>query len=146
MGIADIFVFIFFGPISVLGTYYLQTLQWNSQLLPTSISIGLLSTAILAVNNTRDVKEDKKTGKKTIVVRFGEKFGKIEYATCLIISFILLSQETWQASWTNAPLFLIAICIFHLIKKMITRSDKQLNPLLGQTGVLLILFSIVFII
>ena len=71
MGLGDLFVLIFFGPVAVAGTYYVQALTVHATVVVAGLAPGLLSVAILAVNNLRDVDEDRRTGKRTLAVRFG---------------------------------------------------------------------------
>ncbi|MCL5985254.1 MAG: 1,4-dihydroxy-2-naphthoate polyprenyltransferase, partial [Actinobacteria bacterium] len=89
IGLADIFVLIFFGPVAVGGTFYLQTLNINSNVIIAGIAPGLLSVAIITANNLRDIETDRKSGKKTLVVRFGYKFGVLEYYFCIIFSLLI---------------------------------------------------------
>ncbi len=72
-GLGDIFVLIFFGPVAVGGTYYVMAQTITTEAILCGISPGLLSTAILVVNNIRDIKTDSVTGKKTLAVRFGRR-------------------------------------------------------------------------
>ena len=89
LGLSEIFVLLFFGVIATGSTYYLQSgiLSYKAFLL--GISPGCFSCAILAVNNLRDVEEDTKAQKKTLIVRFGSKFGKIEYMFCLALGILI---------------------------------------------------------
>ena len=115
IGMGDLLVFLFFGPLASMGSYYLQ--MGTLELFPFLIGIGpgLISTALLAVNNTRDVKEDQKAGKKTLVVRFGEKFGKGEY-------FFLMTASTLL------PLFFLGVFpISFLILLLLTSNSLALG-------------------
>lgn len=90
-GLGDVFVFIFFGPVSVMGIFYLITkaVDWN-MILP-SITIGLLSVAVLNLNNMRDIESDKKAGKNTIVVKMGLMKAKLFHYTLITISLVTAS-------------------------------------------------------
>ena len=105
LGLGDIFVFIFFGPIAVLGTYYLQTLQFHLLPLIAGIGPGLISTAILTVNNLRQNPSDRKAGKNTLAVRFSASFVRYEYLLCLItagmIPAILFSRGRKYVNWPS---------------------------------------------
>jgi 1,4-dihydroxy-2-naphthoate octaprenyltransferase len=83
-GLGDVFVFIFFGVIAVSGTYYAQALKLNSTVLLLSIPIGLLATAILVVNNLRDIDTDREAGKMTLAVRLGRRGTRWEFAILLL--------------------------------------------------------------
>ena len=82
LGIADLFVLVFFGPVAVGGTYYVQALAIESVVLVAGFAPGLLAVAILLVNNIRDIDEDRAAGKKTLIVRMGRRFGVVAY--CLL--------------------------------------------------------------
>jgi len=89
VGLGDIFVLIFFGPIAVAGTYYVQSLEINMAVILAGFGPGLISMAILSVNNMRDIDSDKKSGKKTLAVRFGRTFAQNEYLLCIILAGLL---------------------------------------------------------
>ena len=82
-GLGDLFVLLFFGLAAVVGTHYVQALAFSWNALFLSIPIGLLSVAILVVNNLRDQDSDRSAGKQTLVARYGRGFGRVQYATML---------------------------------------------------------------
>lgn len=144
LGLGDLFVLVFFGLVATAGTYYLQTGVWNSNAWLAGLAPGFLSCAILAVNNLRDVDEDRKTGKKTLPVRLGKKYGQIEFAVCIYLT-------------TLTPLFLMhktgahQLCIFSsvallfalpLIKDVF--AARQYNHVLAKTGVFLTIYTLLF--
>jgi 1,4-dihydroxy-2-naphthoate octaprenyltransferase len=88
-GLADIFVLMFFGPIAVAGTVYLLVGVWSEDAMVIGLAPGLISTAVLAANNLRDYWTDAAVNKRTLVVRFGLLFGRIEYTCCLIFACVL---------------------------------------------------------
>lgn len=88
-GLGDIFVFIFFGIVAVMTTYYVQALEWSTKSFYVSLAAGALSTNILVVNNLRDVPTDTVSGKKTLGVLFGERMLKFEYTLLSILSLIV---------------------------------------------------------
>lgn len=144
LGLGDLFVFLFFGPIATLGAYFLQTtsLSWDPIFL--GVGSGMLAVAPLVVNNIRDEEEDRKTQKKTLVVRFGKRFGLIEYLACLItgalVPFIFCQQH---------PLCLLSLLFVipasFLVRTILTYSDsKELNAVLAKTGQTVLLFHILF--
>ncbi len=87
-GFGDVFVFIFFGLVSVLGSYFLFTKEINYQMILPAISIGLLSTAVLNLNNLRDFEEDKKNQKNTLVVKLGVSKAKFYHYSLLILALL----------------------------------------------------------
>jgi len=145
-GVADIFVFVFFGPVAVCGTYFLQagsvsTLAWWA-----SISPGSLVTAILVVNNLRDIETDRKAGKKSLAVRFGAGFTRIQFCTLLCAAY-LVPLFLWISgsgpfavllSWLSLPLALPRI------KEIFRAKGSQLNATLAKTAQLGLIYSILF--
>ena len=147
LGLGDLFVLIFFGPVAVGGTFYVQALEIPVEVILAGFGPGLLATALLAVNNLRDEPTDKKAGKRTLAVRFGTGLARAEYlaafALALIIPFIL-------AFWTDGHWFaclsaLIIIPGCSPIRQIISGSKGvELNETLAATGKLIILYSILF--
>ncbi|MGM0556922.1 MAG: 1,4-dihydroxy-2-naphthoate polyprenyltransferase, partial [Myxococcota bacterium] len=78
-GLGDLFVFIFFGVVAVMGTYYVQALEWSLESFVASVPVGLLSVAILIVNNYRDIDTDRAAGKMTLAVRLGRSLTRVQY-------------------------------------------------------------------
>ena len=84
LGLGDVLVLVYFGPIAVAGSHYVQGLQWSGSAFVAGLAPGFLSTALLAVNNLRDIDTDRRAGKRTLAVRFGRRFAVAEY--CLAIA------------------------------------------------------------
>ncbi len=93
-GLGELFVILFFGLVAVTGSTFVQTGQWHSMALWAGLQTGCLSTVLIAVNNLRDLDEDTKTGKRTLAVRFGATFAKVEI-TALIVTAIALQAAWW---------------------------------------------------
>ncbi len=89
-GLGDVFVFIFFGLIAVGGTYYVQALDISGWVIAAGVSPGLLITAIIVVNNMRDIDTDRKSGKRTLAVILGRMGARIEYVVLLIGAYMML--------------------------------------------------------
>jgi 1,4-dihydroxy-2-naphthoate octaprenyltransferase len=145
-GVADIFVFAFFGPVAVVGTYYLQTGSAGSVAWWASLPPGFLVTAILVVNNLRDIETDRKAGKKTLAVRFGARFTQIQYLILVGISY-LIPLLMWQRgifpftvllSWLSLPL------LIPRLKDIFTKKGAPLNATLAGTARLGLIFSLLF--
>lgn len=136
LGLGELFVLFFFGPIATAGTYFLQTQTLTLQAILTGIGPGLLATAILTVNNLRDSEEDKIAGKKTLVVRFGKKFGKWEYVSAVILAALL--PCIWGSYY---PLFLLAPAL-PLLRAVFTAEGQTWNALLGKTAQLLWIYTV----
>lgn len=136
---------LFFGPISVLGTYYLQTLTWDLKLLPIGFAIGLITAALLVVNNTRDIQTDKAANKKTFAVRFGRLFSRIEYIVCLYLPIILLDYSSENSTHQMMfVLFLVFIAML-LTRRFGKATNQTFNKLLGLTSSYLVLFTTISI-
>lgn len=147
IGLGDILVLIFFGFAAVGGTYYLQTGNLSAVVLIAAVAPGLLSTAILAVNNLRDRTTDQETGKRTLAVRFGSRFARGEYlftilaTACVPVLLCLLTRAHYLSLLSTGTLLLAIPSI-----KTVFRSEggPALNHVLGATGRVLFLYSLVF--
>lgn len=144
LGLGDLFVCIFFGPIAVGGTYYLQMGSLSLEAILAGIAPGAISTAILAVNNTRDIEEDRLANKKTLAVRFGKSFGKGEYLFCLLVAFgsLFFFYETHPFTLCTLLCLLPAGMLIKTIFSY--KNPLELNLLLIKTGQLLCLFTALF--
>jgi len=146
-GVADLFVLIFFGPVAVGGTYYVQALDINYIVIIAGLSPGLISTAILTVNNLRDIQTDKKSGKLTLAVRFGETFARFEYLISLLIACLIpagLWLFTGDHFYSLVSLFILIIAA-PAIKIIFSEVDgPALNKALADTGKILLLYSLIF--
>lgn len=143
LGLGDLFVFVFFGPVAVLGTYYVQALEFSSIALYAGIGPGLLSVAILTVNNLRDIQSDAVAGKKTLAVRFGPTFARIEYVTCIVLASALpfwLVILGGQARKNAIMASLLLFAAWPVMRLVCTRSGRELNPGLGMTAMLLLVY------
>ena len=146
-GLSDLFVLVFFGPVAVGGTYYVQALDLDAAVVVAGLAPGLLSVAILLVNNVRDVDEDRAAGKQTLVVRFGRSFGVGLYACCVAVAALIpvaLYAATGHHPWAMTST-LILIPAWPVLRRLRSLRDaRALNPLLGATARLLLLFSVLF--
>ena len=146
-GLGEIFVLVFFGPVAVGGTYYVQTLSINTTVLLAGLSPGLFSVAILTVNNLRDINGDARAGKRTLAVRFGPRFARYEYIACVVVASLLpllLFINSGGHVYSLAVLVVIPVAIPTFIK-VLTKSDgPALNDALAATGRLLLVFAVLF--
>jgi 1,4-dihydroxy-2-naphthoate octaprenyltransferase len=88
-GLGELFVLLFFGFAAVAGTHYVLTLQWNPLVLFIALAPGLHASALLAVNNVRDIETDRAAGKRTLAAHFGRTFGRAEFALLLLLPFFV---------------------------------------------------------
>jgi len=86
-GLGDPFVFVFFGPVAVIGTYWVQAGRVDLLPVLASVPVGLLASALLVVNNLRDIPTDTRAGKRTLAVKLGERFTRAQYAALLLVAF-----------------------------------------------------------
>jgi 1,4-dihydroxy-2-naphthoate octaprenyltransferase len=144
-GMGELFVFLFFGLVAVNGSYYVQLEELDALPLALSISVGFLSTAILVVNNIRDLETDRRAGKRTLAVRLGREQTRTLYLALLAGAFVLVP---FAVACCDAPaLALISIGAAPLavapLKAVRTRTDgPALNGALAGTGMLLGAFSV----
>lgn len=146
-GYGDFFVLIFFGFIGVLGTYYLNTHTINLKFFLPALSLGLLSTAVLNLNNMRDMENDKQSGKFTLVVKYGIAKSKIYHlsivATALLSAFIF-NYQNFESYWQFLFLLTAPLFIKDLIQIYKNDIPKELDPYLKKQAINTLLFSITF--
>ena len=146
-GFGDVFVFLFFGLLSVVGSYFLYTKMVTPKVFLPAIAIGLLSTAVLNLNNLRDREEDKKNTKNTLVVKLGAQKAKL-YHYCLIIGAFLTATLYTALTYTSSIQFLFLIAFIPLLMNMITvfqnKTPKALDKELKKVALSTFLFSILF--
>lgn len=146
LGLGEIFVFIFFGPIAVTGTAYLQTMDLTMLGLAASIPTGLMAVCILIVNNVRDLEQDRLAGKHTIAVRIGDKRSRREYVLIQQLT-LALPFLFWAQGWMNAWALLTLLSwplFWQLWRQVATLSGAWLNATLGATGKTSLVFSVLF--
>lgn len=146
-GLGDLFVFIFFGIVAVMGTYYVNALQWSRSSFWASLAVGALSTNILVVNNLRDIEQDGPAGKNTLGVLFGENVLRWEYLTMLLLALAIPPHFYFRLSY-NWIIFIpyISLPIAGLLVRKIWKEEnkQKLNNALKQTAIFMALFGILF--
>ena len=144
-GFGDVFVFLFFGLLSVLGSYFLFTKEIYFLLTLPAISIGLLSTAVLNLNNMRDYQNDKKSKKNTIVVKIGLKAAKRYHYSLLLLSFIsAVSYVVITFTKTVQFIFLLAYIplVIHALFVYNNKEELRLDAELKKVALSTFLFSV----
>jgi 1,4-dihydroxy-2-naphthoate octaprenyltransferase len=144
-GLGDFAVFVFFGIAAVCGTYYVQALEISAIAFAGSLPIGAYATAVLVVNNLRDVDTDRSAGKRTLAVRFGRRVARFEYAGLLVFAYAML-PVLWLAGASRAvmvfPLATLPLAAL-LIRTVWTASDgPTLNVALARTAALEVAFAV----
>lgn len=144
-GLGDVFVFVFFGLVSVIGSYFLFSKQIDHVLFLPACSVGLLSVAVLNLNNMRDIESDVKSNKITLAVKLGKKGAKI-YHTILILTAIIISLLFGLFYYTSPYNFIFVITyvplILHIIKILKNSEPKLLDPELKVLAFTTFIFSI----
>ncbi len=107
-GLGDAFVFAFFGPVAVAGTYYVQALTWSSESLLAGVGAGALTTAILVVNNLRDRSTDAAAGKRTLAVLIGDRATRVEYTLLLLLAAAVPIAGVALRGWPAGALLSLA--------------------------------------
>ncbi len=145
-GLGDLVCFIFFGVLAVLGSAYLQ----NPTLTPldvwASIPVGCLVTAILIVNNLRDIDTDRRVGKMTLAVRLGRRATRFEYTVCVVIAYgvvVGVGLAGMAGAWWWLPLLSLPLAVW-LIRFVARTEGRPLNQALKRTGQLHLLFGLLF--
>lgn len=146
-GLGDLFVFIFFGIVAVMGTYYVHALQWNLFSFWASLPVGALAVNILVVNNLRDVSQDTLSGKRTLGVLLGENALKWEYLLLLLLSYVIPFMILFRFEsglWILLPLLSLPLSI-PLLNQIWNHDDKKsLNRTLERTAQFMVLYGVLF--
>ena len=144
-GLGEVFVFLFFGVVAVAGSFYAQTeeLAWEAFVL--AVPVGLLASAILVVNNVRDLETDRRAGKRTLAVRLGRERTRVLYVAMVAGAFVT-AQLPWLlgslSPWLLAP-WLTAPLAVRLVRTVREHADgPTLNEVLAQTGMLQLAFCL----
>jgi 1,4-dihydroxy-2-naphthoate octaprenyltransferase len=144
-GLGEVFVFLFFGLVAVNGSYYVQVEQLDALPLGLSIAVGFLATAILVVNNVRDLETDRRAGKMTLAVRMGRANAVNLYRLLVLGAFVLLPISLAAGEASALPLIglLAAPMAIRPTNALATRTDgPALNAVLAATGAVLAVYSV----
>jgi 1,4-dihydroxy-2-naphthoate octaprenyltransferase len=145
-GLGDIFVFLFFGLIGTVGTYYVQSGDISALSLWASIPVGALITNILVVNNYRDIEEDRSNGKYTLAVKYGKRFTRFQYIGFMIVSYLILFVVYYtfkQSIVVFLPLLSLPVAL-RLMWMIYRYKGKALNKTLELTAKLSALYGLLF--
>ena len=146
-GLGELFVFLFFGVVAVAGSYFVQVQELPWQAFVCAVPVGLLASAILVVNNVRDLETDRRAGKRTLAVRLGRARTRTLYVAMLSCAFLaaplpwlLGSMSAWLLlGWVTIPL---AVSVARVVR---TRTDgRALNAALARTGAMQLLFCLLY--
>jgi len=146
-GFGDVFVFVFFGLLSVVGSYFLFTKELNFTIFLPAFSVGFLSTAVLNLNNMRDRENDKKAHKNTLVVKIGAESAKVYHSVLIITSFLVAFLYV-VIQYKNPIQFLFLVAYFPLLKHLLfvmkNTNEAGLDGELKKVALSTFLFGILF--
>ena len=144
-GLGELFVFVFFGVVAVVGSYYVQTEELRWEAFALAAPVGLLASAILVVNNVRDIETDRRAGKRTLAVKLGRDRARILFMAMVILAFAA-PAATWACGGLSAWLLLTLAALPlapPLIETVSSRTDgPALNGALAGAARLLAVFSL----
>lgn len=141
LGLGDLMVFFYFGIVALAGHYYVQTGGVDARAALACCAVGFQAAAILVVNNLRDRASDLRAKKRTLVVRFGDRFGRYEYAGLVLVPYLVVLAPPLATNafaltpWLSLPWALV------LVRKVWRAQGRALNPLLGQSARVGLLFA-----
>jgi 1,4-dihydroxy-2-naphthoate octaprenyltransferase len=146
-GLGEVFVFLFFGIVAVSGSYYVQVQSLPWEAFVCAVPVGLLASAILVVNNVRDLETDRRAGKRTLAVRLGRQRTRALYMTMLVGAFIIAplpwplgSMDGWLLlPWAAVPL---ALAVTKVVRTSV--DGPSLNGALARTGALQLVFCVLY--
>ena len=144
-GLGEVFVFVFFGLVAVAGTTYLQTLTWEPLAFAAAIPVGSLITAILVVNNLRDIDTDRVAGKRTLAVMFGERGARAESDLLLAVAYavrvaLVIGGHASRGALLPLASAPLALALYRAVHA--GGDPRRLNPVLKQTARLSFVFSL----
>lgn len=140
LGLGELFVFIFFGVVATVGTYFVQTGEVTLDALLVSIPMGTFSCALLAINNIRDRALDLPAGKKTLAVRMGDRNARYFFTTLIALGY--LATFAMLNPWTLLTLLSLPIAVSLVRGVLGNAQGRELIPFLAKTGKLQLQFSI----
>jgi 1,4-dihydroxy-2-naphthoate octaprenyltransferase len=145
VGMGDLLVFVFFGLVAVAGTHYVQALAFDPVAVALGVPVGALATAILAVNNYRDLGTDRAAGKRTLAVLAGAHATRVEYACLHALAYASVVAVAWSQGWRPSillPLLAAPLAILNVRDLWTRSSPDDLNRLLEATARHLALFGV----
>lgn len=149
MGLGDLFVFVFFGLVSVCGSYFLFTKTFSWDMLLPGTAVGLMSMAVLNLNNMRDIESDRLSGKNSFALRIGFKNAMIYEMILLQLPLILMLMFFGVNGFfesQNYYVFIVMILLLPMMnlrrKIMATKNPKELDPFLKQVGILTFMIAV----
>jgi 1,4-dihydroxy-2-naphthoate octaprenyltransferase len=142
-GLGEVFVFLFFGIVAVVGSYFVQVKQLHWEAFALAVPVGLLAAAILVVNNARDIDSDRRAGKRTLAVKLGRERTRVMFAVVVYVAYIL-TPVTWAfgptKAWVLLPWLTLPLAAA-VVRAVRSRTDgPSLNGALARSGMLQLAF------
>ncbi|MDQ0736005.1 1,4-dihydroxy-2-naphthoate polyprenyltransferase [Arthrobacter agilis] len=144
LGLGDLFVFVFFGLVATLGTTFTQADRLSAAAWIGAVSTGLIAMALLMANNVRDIPTDRAVGKRTLAVRLGDTPARISYVMMLAAAILLPLFLINDYPWVLLVLLLVPACLMPSWLMLKGKKRKSLIPVLKQTGLINLAFSVLF--
>lgn len=145
-GLGELFVMVFFGFVAVGGSYYLQRLRFDPTALLAGFACGSLAVVLLAINNLRDLRNDRASNKKTMAARLGERFARTEITLMALAPFLSILVIAWQRDWHYLGVLIALPLAIVLIRRVDRSTGAALNPCLAIAGMLEWAFGIAFVV
>jgi 1,4-dihydroxy-2-naphthoate octaprenyltransferase len=144
VGLGDLFVILFFGLVAVGGVYFLQTGYYSWSALVAGLQVGLLATVLIAINNLRDLDQDREVNKKTLAVRLGPKLGRYEVLVLILVAFALNLYWLQMGSWLAfiLPLFALPPAMKLVRTLLNSQASREYNRLLAKAAFVHMLFGV----
>lgn len=146
-GLGEVFVMLFFGFVAVGGTFYVHSLQLTRSALAAGFAAGSLATVLLVINNLRDAAGDARTAKRTLVVRFGERFAHAEIVFFALAPFVAVAWIAWMRDqwWLLVTIAALPLAVVVIVRSFRLRG-AALNGALATAGALQWLFGLLFVV
>jgi 1,4-dihydroxy-2-naphthoate octaprenyltransferase len=141
LGLGEVFVFVFFGVVATVGSAYVQLDRVTGFALGASVPVGLLATALLVVNNLRDIPTDGRSGKRTLAVRLGDGGTRALYVSLVAGAFVLVPLLALRRPWALVALLALPLAARPMQRIAGGATGMALIPVLGDTGRLQLVFG-----
>lgn len=149
LGLGDIMVFLFFGLVSVCGSEFLFTKTWSWDMLLPATAVGMLSAAVLNLNNMRDIENDALSGKKTLALRLGFRLAMIyqiilmQLPLILVLVFMMMNKLHEERKYYAFLFFILMLPMMGLRRKIMeVKEPRELDPFLKQVGIITLVMSV----
>lgn len=141
-GLGEISVFVFFGLVAVLGTFYVQAITVNGTVIGAAVAVGSFSSAILVANNLRDIPTDRVSGKRTLAVLLGDRDTRTVYVTLVLIPFLITTLLSLRNTVALAGFLALPLLISSLRAVPGGSTGRKLIPVLRDTGLAMLVWAV----